>query len=419
MSSLNYLTWNVRGLNDHRKSRLVHSYLVRKAVDICLLQETHLTPTTSNRLCSARWSCIYSATYSNYSRGVAILIKKGLPWTLLKTVSDPEGRYVLVLGTLYNKPLLIVNSYAPNVDDVSFFPKLWHAIQLMGAVDLIWGGDFNTVLSLTMDRVGLSRTHHPLAADALRTIIHDNRLVDTWRRLHPTVKEGTCITQHHNAWSRLDFWLLSPMAHAHVQSVSHLPCTLSDHSPVLMAVTVPLPYRQPFKWRLPYNSLFDPVFNEEIRNHITEYFAFNTGTVTSCITLWDAFKSVIRGHCIAGQTRVLKDIRNRLQSLETELHTLETQYYATASTTLFTAIRTKLTDYQEEAQRETQFLCKHAQARSYGERDRPSKTLAYLLRPPRGTNHITELHTPDGGVFHSPADILAVVRNYYAELYTS
>lgn len=279
------MTWNIRGINDFRKLRLVQAYLVRKSVDICLLQETHLTVTSKTKLHSTRWGHVYMANYSNYSRGVAILIKKSVPWTLIKLHLDPEGRYILALGSIYGKSILIVNTYGPNIDDPTFFRKLWHNIQTFGTVEILWGGDFNTVLSPDMDRVGLSRTHHPQSADVLRDIMSDNNLIDPWRHFNPNSREGTCITQRHNAWSRIDFWLLSPVIHSWTKSVLHHARTLSDHSPVLLSVNIPPPYRQPFKWRLPYNSLLDPVFNAEIRAHIEEYFLINTSTVASEKTL--------------------------------------------------------------------------------------------------------------------------------------
>lgn len=116
----------MRGLNDHRKSRLVQSYLIRHAVDVCLLQETHLRETARSRLLSSRWSEVHTSSYSNYSRGVAILIKKGTPWQTLKVVSDQDGRYLILLGKLFHQQVLIANVYGLNVDVPSFFNQIWH-----------------------------------------------------------------------------------------------------------------------------------------------------------------------------------------------------------------------------------------------------------------------------------------------------
>ena len=40
-----------------------------------------------------------------------------------RVTADHQGRSVVVTGTLYNVPLIFVNVYAPNWDDVQFMKK--------------------------------------------------------------------------------------------------------------------------------------------------------------------------------------------------------------------------------------------------------------------------------------------------------
>ena len=51
---LHCLTWNVRGLNNCRKTRLILSYAKRHNIDFLFLQETHLTPQRSDNG-AAQW----------------------------------------------------------------------------------------------------------------------------------------------------------------------------------------------------------------------------------------------------------------------------------------------------------------------------------------------------------------------------
>lgn len=251
----------------------------------------------------------------------------------------------------------------------------------IGDAAILWGGDFNTVLSLDLDRVGTFRSHHPQAAAVLKGLIDDYNLVDSWRVLHPNTLEGTCITQQHLAWSRLDFWLTSQDLHSWVLEAAHYARTLSNHSPVTLTLQIPKPYIQPFTWRL--LLCWIRLLGKRFTRRLQAAFEHNVGSVESAGVLWEAFKVVLRGHCIAGQNRVLRDIRSSLGRLDLELHALEAQYFTTPSTTTLGNIRSKLTEYQEEADREITFLHKYAIAHRYGEGDRPGKTLANLLRPPR------------------------------------
>lgn len=151
MTDLQFLTWNIHGLNNFKKSRLIHSYLRRRKVDICFLQETHLQHSADARLRSSYWGETHTAPYSNYARGVAILIKKGIGWTTTLVKTDPRGRFLILSGRLLTTPLTLVVVYEPNVDDPNFFLHLWATITSFTEGVIIWEGDFNTVLNNELD----------------------------------------------------------------------------------------------------------------------------------------------------------------------------------------------------------------------------------------------------------------------------
>ena len=71
---LNFLTWNVRGLNGHRKAHKVMFYLQQHNIDIAVLQETHLTPgnklLTQHRMCGTH----YTSCFTTQARGVLVWI---------------------------------------------------------------------------------------------------------------------------------------------------------------------------------------------------------------------------------------------------------------------------------------------------------------------------------------------------------
>lgn len=188
---LKCVTWNVRGLNDRRKARLVQAYLQRHEVDICMLQETHLIHPAHKLLKSGRWGEIYDAGNSKYSRGVAVLIRKGLHWQMSKVTKDNDGRYLIIHGRLYKEHVLLVNIYGPNTDMPSFFHSVGDLLLPNKNIPIIWGGDFNVTLVPHMDRRGASRSHHPRSAQALHDIMDELGLGDSWRTSHPDTLEGT------------------------------------------------------------------------------------------------------------------------------------------------------------------------------------------------------------------------------------
>lgn len=71
-----WVTWNVQGLNNPKKTRQVLAYLDRHNVQVALLQETHLNKHAADKVAS-RWAGVkLVSSYFSYARGVMILVKK-------------------------------------------------------------------------------------------------------------------------------------------------------------------------------------------------------------------------------------------------------------------------------------------------------------------------------------------------------
>lgn len=123
-TKLNIITWNVRGLRDPRKRRQILSYLDRHQVHVAMLQETHFNP-RRNITFACKWAAhrIFSS-FSSYARGVAILVKRGTPFTLTGATWDAQGRYCLTWGRLGSDSVTLACCYGPNVDDPQFITEL-------------------------------------------------------------------------------------------------------------------------------------------------------------------------------------------------------------------------------------------------------------------------------------------------------
>ena len=86
------VSWNVRGLNSAIKRSLVLNNLKRLRPQVCVLQETHLVVSRVLSLRRAWVGAHYHAPYSNYARGVSILVHRSLPFRLLDVKLDPGGQ---------------------------------------------------------------------------------------------------------------------------------------------------------------------------------------------------------------------------------------------------------------------------------------------------------------------------------------
>lgn len=114
MANFSIISWNVQGLNSAIKRSLIFKYLQKYNPHICVLQETHLIGIRILGLRRRAWvGAHYHVTYSNYARGVSILIRRSLPLQILDVQTDPGGRFVIIHALIYNKRLILVGLYPP------------------------------------------------------------------------------------------------------------------------------------------------------------------------------------------------------------------------------------------------------------------------------------------------------------------
>lgn len=93
--AIKILSANCQGLGSTEKRLDVLNYLTERKCDIYCLQDTHTTK-ASERLFRSQWDneCLFSSGTSN-SRGVAILFRKNLDFSINNHISDPEGNFMM------------------------------------------------------------------------------------------------------------------------------------------------------------------------------------------------------------------------------------------------------------------------------------------------------------------------------------
>lgn len=207
-------------------------------------------------------------------------------------------------------------------------------------------------------------------------------LIDIEARLHPHSPAYTHHSGYHNTSTRIDYWLLSPGVVGWVDTHSTLPRTFSDHSPLLLTLLVPRLGGYERQWRFPGKALADPVFKEDIRKAIEDYFELNSGTVDTWATLWEGFKATIRGVCISKYVGSLREIRAAMSRIEDDIAALDSSSLPDPDGALETKRLGLLQDFRDAADRELHYLHTQHAARQHGEGDRPGRLLAQLLRPP-------------------------------------
>ena len=145
------------------------------------------------------------------SCGTAILINNKVNCTVLTTVPDPLGRFVISKVQVDDKVYALVNVYAPNKDkdSILFFKKLHTLLQtenLDSNENIIAGGDFNCPLNPKRGGIMIPRKSVVNSIECLQSELD---LVDIWRVKNPQTKSYTWSQKSPFMLCRLDFWLIS------------------------------------------------------------------------------------------------------------------------------------------------------------------------------------------------------------------
>ena len=70
----------------------------------------------------------------------------------MKYFVDPEGRFIIADIKIQGKTLTLVNIYAPNKDEPTFFQNVCEKLSSFDCDFIIFDGDFNLVCDIHKDK---------------------------------------------------------------------------------------------------------------------------------------------------------------------------------------------------------------------------------------------------------------------------
>lgn len=272
VGALTFSSWNVKGLNNPVKRSKVLCHLKSMNTDIIFLQETHFKNDSHSKL-RARWiGQSFHSSFASKARGTAVLIRKGVPFKHRATITDKEGRFIIVAGEIFSTPITLVNIYGPNFDDPRFFQNVFSKIPDISSTNLIIGGDFNCVLDPYLDRSSAQRASPSKSRDFLNMYIKNSNVGDVWRLANPTGRDYSFHSQVHNVYTRIDYFLVDFKLIPFTFNTTYHNILISDHSPVTFALKLSeIVTTQPL-WRADPYLLKDTKFCEYLRTQLELFF---------------------------------------------------------------------------------------------------------------------------------------------------
>lgn len=411
MSDVTVCSWNVRGLNFKFKRASIFEALKHSKPHILCLQETHLMRSKVMALKKHWVANQYHSTYSNYAGGVAILIRKGLPFVCHQVVLDPKGQYVILHVSIHSTPLILVAVYLPPPVRATMFSDLNIQFANLPNCPMLILGDFNSVLQPDLDRL------KPLKSESglFRAWCNTYGYVDLWRWKFPEAKVYSCQSRSYAALSRIDFALATKDFLPVVRSIAYLSQTESDHS--LIQVGLTMGHRPTFRtWRLSPLWISTPEIAEGIPTDMTIYWSLNTDSAPVC-PVWDAYKSVVRGSYISrikGYRSAGKRTQDDLWKVLEEAHAHHMDAPSSETRGMLMeahrALQLHLTDLTRKQQ-----LYLSAHIHEHGGKN--GRLLAYLAHADCQGATIAVIHLPDGSITSDALTINQTFVDFYATLY--
>ena len=331
---------------------------------------------------------------------------------------DPNGTYIIMKVKIETEIYTLVNVYAPNADDLTYFELLTNQIDKIVPCNIILGGDLNTIMDPIKDIKGGAQNYHQKVTQFLNNYCELAQLVDIWRIRHDNQFRYTwCKAKPYVLMERIDFFLISFHLQQMISLTEILPAFNSDHAIPVMNVTITKTTEKgPGYWKLNCSLLKDDNYKKEIEAIIDE----TIQNQQDIFLHWEMIKMQVRGHTIKYATRKKHSNYNKIKLLEKKLKEIEQQQ--ATELTLFRDYETQKWLIQKDLNELYISKTKGAMVRAranwieFGEK--PTSYFFNLEKSNAKRKDITKLRRVNGVEIEAKELILDELYQFYSDLYT-
>ena len=428
---LNMLSLNVRGMKNKVKRLCIFEYIKERKVDICFLQESHCVQ-EEEQIWKNEWGGdIVFSNGTNNARGVMILFKSKLNYTIHQMHKDNMGRLIIMKIEYENKQFNIVNLYAPNFEILkrdfyrTLFYQMTNSINTDDIRNIIIGGDFNLIFNKLMDRKGgnFSETNiYRETIDIIDQLISQHNLVDIWRLLNPSTKRYTWRQRNPAIHSRLDIWLISDHLTDCVKQTSILPSIRSDHSAITLSLEHYTTTKGKGYWKFNNSFVHDELYvNELIQNY--NRWSTECAHFTDKRVVWEYLKYKIRNFSMNYGKLKNHETTSRVGELENKLSNiteqLESDDLSEEQCEHYHHEKNEIENELKEIEaHKAEGIMMRAKCLWYEQGEKSNRYFLNLIKQNSIKTNMNKLQLENGVVVKDPLQILTCQVEYYKELYS-
>ena len=415
MDQFNFVSANVRGLNTKEKRLKFYNWLSDSKVDIAFIQETHYVE-RNEFLYNSIWpgKSIHCYSDSPLSRGVSILIRKGLEIEILAIHRSNDGRKLLINVKIGDIDLTLVNIYAPNNETyrVQFFKRMRSFINNYSnnATNIAVCGDFNCKLNNSTDR----------SSKLLKEILAQLHVVDIWKDKLNDTDGFTWCDATDTPKSRIDFIFLSKYLYLKAKNISvrKIPGThsngtrMSDHKAIRFNVKLHENERGTGYWKLNTSLLEKSDYKEKIYDIIQNISKLSV----TCMQKWEQLKQEVKRFSIHYSIKSQKSYKDQIKNIEKEIIEIESLPYLEINMNKKRTLERQLSDLYDRRAKGAQI---RSRAKWINEGEKNTKFFLGLEKKHQTQNTIYELKNKNNDTLSTDDDILGEMCSFYEELYRS
>ena len=285
----------------------------------------------------------------------------------------------------------------------------------------IIGGDFNSIVTPTLDKQEGNVTSRQYALRVLHNLTSQFDLVDIWRQRNPN-KRAFTRTSHdsrqNNSFisTRIDRFYTSKPITPYISDTSIIAYPHSDHDLITLTLDLDRQPRGPGYWHFNNTLLDDTIFGIEIQEFWTQWRTEKT-CFPSPLEWWEAAKQHFKCIAIKRSTKLRKLARMERNKLEHNLHYLK-QKATTGNPSdveKYLLAKQQLSDLD---QHDLEAVKIRAKARS-AEREKSTRYFYSLEKKKQANKCIQTLTKENLDTITSTRDILIETRAFYKKLYTA
>ena len=417
-----YITFNVSGLRNKKKCQITFNWLKRKNCDIALLQEVYCNQNDISEWTKEWEGQIFSNHGTNRSKGVSILINPQSDVEGKQFFADKEGRLLVVKVEIEHETINIWNICAPNdlQDRKKFLEFLKKSILEQGINGKnVFGGDFNTVLNPSLDKIGGCNNTQSAAGcvSKIEEILNTFSLIDIWRKKHGKKKSFTWSRKSSKVKSTLDYWFIPCVFENFVEQIEIIPGFGSDHMAVEMVLQIHGQEKGHGYWKLNNSLLENQNYNEGIERLVNDTIN-ECNNVLNARQTWDLCKNRIRSFSINFAKAIKKENDSKMSDLEKSLKMAFEKILSDPT-------NINLVQEYEKVKLEYELLYHHymkgliirSKAKWTEEGEKCSKYFMNLEKRNFSKKSITDLIDTDGNVVKNQEELINLQVQYYKDLY--